>query len=254
MRVLQLAPRNGANEIPGGYRNEWPERCNEQVPGKRGHQRAMFRNGPVMRQQIAFVEKRDGSSAAHQYALQTLRAYRSAAQFRNDANQRHFAHDRIYRRFFVVAICEIRDYLQTDHGPSAIPTERWRASLQNQLIGGYCGSACVTSAADVMTADVTLLPANRLPARRLVGDGETRIRAYPRHRRGLETIGGDQRALRSDRVPEQPTDRSAPAPAPAPEPTNPSGSGRRERATPEGDDLDPTRYGDWEKNGRCIDF
>jgi hypothetical protein len=28
----------------------------------------------------------------------------------------------------------------------------------------------------------------------------------------------------------------------------------RERATPEGDDLDPTRYGDWEKNGRCIDF
>jgi len=28
----------------------------------------------------------------------------------------------------------------------------------------------------------------------------------------------------------------------------------RERATPEGDELDPTRYGDWEKNGRCIDF
>ncbi len=29
---------------------------------------------------------------------------------------------------------------------------------------------------------------------------------------------------------------------------------RRERPTPEGDGLDPTRYGDWEKNGRCIDF
>lgn len=130
-----------------------------------------------MRQQIAFVEKRDGSSAAHQYVLQTLRAYRGAAQFRNDANQRHFAHDRLYRRFFVVAICEIRDYLRTDHG-------------------------CAPS----------------------------------------------------DMMPEQSTDRSAPAPASAPEPTNPSGSGRRERPTPEGDDLDPTRYGDWEKNGRCIDF
>jgi hypothetical protein len=38
----------------------------------------------------------------------------------------------------------------------------------------------------------------------------------------------------------------APAPAQPPAP--------RERATPEGDGLDPTRYGDWEKNGRCIDF
>lgn len=28
----------------------------------------------------------------------------------------------------------------------------------------------------------------------------------------------------------------------------------RERPTAEGDGLDPTRYGDWEKNGRCIDF
>ena len=32
------------------------------------------------------------------------------------------------------------------------------------------------------------------------------------------------------------------------------GTEPRERATPEGDGLDPTRYGDWEKNGRCIDF
>jgi hypothetical protein len=31
-------------------------------------------------------------------------------------------------------------------------------------------------------------------------------------------------------------------------------SAPRERPTPEGDGLDPTRYGDWEKNGRCIDF
>jgi hypothetical protein len=28
----------------------------------------------------------------------------------------------------------------------------------------------------------------------------------------------------------------------------------RDRPTPEGDGLDPTRYGDWEKNGQCIDF
>lgn len=32
------------------------------------------------------------------------------------------------------------------------------------------------------------------------------------------------------------------------------GTAPRERPTPEGDALDPTRYGDWEKNGRCIDF
>ncbi len=38
----------------------------------------------------------------------------------------------------------------------------------------------------------------------------------------------------------------APEKTPAPAP--------RERATPEGDGLDPARYGDWEKNGRCIDF
>ncbi|MBS0381095.1 MAG: DUF1674 domain-containing protein [Proteobacteria bacterium] len=41
-------------------------------------------------------------------------------------------------------------------------------------------------------------------------------------------------------TPPQPDPQQAPAP--------------RERATPEGDALDPTRYGDWEKNGRCIDF
>ncbi len=44
------------------------------------------------------------------------------------------------------------------------------------------------------------------------------------------------------------TPKSTPAPAAVP------GTAPRERATPEGDGLDPTRYGDWEKNGRCIDF
>ena len=43
-------------------------------------------------------------------------------------------------------------------------------------------------------------------------------------------------------APRSPTPPDKPAPAP------------RERPTPEGDGLDPTRYGDWEKNGRCIDF
>ena len=37
-------------------------------------------------------------------------------------------------------------------------------------------------------------------------------------------------------------------PAPAPRKTEPS----REHGGRGG--LDPTRYGDWEKNGRCIDF
>lgn len=53
---------------------------------------------------------------------------------------------------------------------------------------------------------------------------------------------------------EQSAEQSAPVPASAPDPANPPDPGRRERPTPEGDGLDPTRYGDWEKNGRCIDF
>jgi hypothetical protein len=44
----------------------------------------------------------------------------------------------------------------------------------------------------------------------------------------------------------QPDGNGAPAARP--------GTAPRERPTPEGDALDPTRYGDWEKNGRCIDF
>lgn len=43
-------------------------------------------------------------------------------------------------------------------------------------------------------------------------------------------------------------------PDPAPNPPAPAGGAPREHPTPEGDALDPTRYGDWEKNGRCIDF
>lgn len=43
-------------------------------------------------------------------------------------------------------------------------------------------------------------------------------------------------------------------PSPADTPATLPGTDPRERATPEGDGLNPTRYGDWEKNGRCIDF
>ncbi|MBA2078599.1 MAG: DUF1674 domain-containing protein [Rhodanobacter sp.] len=44
--------------------------------------------------------------------------------------------------------------------------------------------------------------------------------------------------------------RPVPAPAkPAAEPARPAGERAAERPAP-----DPTRYGDWEKNGRCIDF
>ena len=67
-----------------------------------------------MRQQIAVVERRDGNAAAREYAAQTLCAYRGAAQFRDGGGKRHFAHDLVYRRFFVAAICEIREYLRRD--------------------------------------------------------------------------------------------------------------------------------------------
>lgn len=49
---------------------------------------------------------------------------------------------------------------------------------------------------------------------------------------------------------ENPNPPSNPAAPVVPQPA----SAPRERPTPEGDALDPTRYGDWEKNGRCIDF
>ena len=54
-------------------------------------------------------------------------------------------------------------------------------------------------------------------------------------------------------MPDEPSDTTEPAPGAARE-SQPPQSAPRERATPEGDALDPTRYGDWEKNGRCIDF
>jgi len=66
-----------------------------------------------MRQQIAIVDQRDGRAAAREYAAQTLRVYRGAAQFRDATGRRHFAHDHVYRRSFVTAICEIRDYLRS---------------------------------------------------------------------------------------------------------------------------------------------
>jgi hypothetical protein len=48
---------------------------------------------------------------------------------------------------------------------------------------------------------------------------------------------------------------SADIPAPKPDPAKATPEpAPRERPTPEGDGLDPARYGDWEKNGRCIDF
>ena len=65
-----------------------------------------------MQQQIALVERRDGHLAAREYATRTLRAYRGAARFRDGSGRRHFAHEPIFRRFFVAAICELRTYLR----------------------------------------------------------------------------------------------------------------------------------------------
>jgi hypothetical protein len=47
--------------------------------------------------------------------------------------------------------------------------------------------------------------------------------------------------------------KSAPEPAPKPAPAVPSDRiGEREIGGPKG--PEPTRYGDWEVNGRCSDF
>ena len=46
---------------------------------------------------------------------------------------------------------------------------------------------------------------------------------------------------------------STPAPV-DPEPTTVPADPARDEAVAERPALDPTRYGDWEKNGRCIDF
>ncbi|MEO9078829.1 MAG: DUF1674 domain-containing protein [Rhodanobacter sp.] len=46
-----------------------------------------------------------------------------------------------------------------------------------------------------------------------------------------------------------------PVPAPVPADTTPVPAGPAQQGVEEKRPaLDPTRYGDWEKNGRCIDF
>ena len=54
------------------------------------------------------------------------------------------------------------------------------------------------------------------------------------------------------------TDQTKIKPSAVPEKsTQPKKNQSNEKATEYGgrkDGLDPTRYGDWEKNGRCIDF
>ena len=51
----------------------------------------------------------------------------------------------------------------------------------------------------------------------------------------------------TQKVPDLPTITAARAPAPVPDATLP-----REIGGPKG--LEPTRYGDWERKGRCVDF
>jgi hypothetical protein len=51
-----------------------------------------------------------------------------------------------------------------------------------------------------------------------------------------------------DQPPSPPRDEPAPAPRVVPREKVPREIGGRTSG------LDPTRYGDWEKNGRCIDF
>jgi hypothetical protein len=53
-----------------------------------------------------------------------------------------------------------------------------------------------------------------------------------------------EEANRGEQSPEQ---NDSPAPPTLPVDAEKEIGGRR-------DGLDPTRYGDWEKNGRCIDF
>lgn len=54
----------------------------------------------------------------------------------------------------------------------------------------------------------------------------------------------------SDQTP-QPTPATTPAPAPEATPGAPAAQ-PKEIGGPRG--LEPTRYGDWERKGRCIDF
>ncbi|HJO36198.1 MAG: DUF1674 domain-containing protein [Pseudomonadota bacterium] len=50
----------------------------------------------------------------------------------------------------------------------------------------------------------------------------------------------------------QDADRQPPAAEPAPAPAQPPVAHPREIGGPAG--PEPTRYGDWERNGRCSDF
>lgn len=43
-------------------------------------------------------------------------------------------------------------------------------------------------------------------------------------------------------------------PKPVPDAAAPPSTATQKPAETPGERLDPTRYGDWEKNGRCIDF
>jgi len=51
---------------------------------------------------------------------------------------------------------------------------------------------------------------------------------------------------------EKPRDPTEPPPAGPPKTTQPAPSKSREIGGPKG--PEPTRYGDWEYNGRCTDF
>jgi hypothetical protein len=51
---------------------------------------------------------------------------------------------------------------------------------------------------------------------------------------------------------EKPRDRTEPQPATPSEPAKPTTPNPREIGGPKG--PEPTRYGDWEYNGRCTDF
>ena len=69
--------------------------------------------------------------------------------------------------------------------------------------------------------------------------------------RGVEFLSLLQRITMTDehtqKVPDLPTTTAARAPALVPDATLP-----REIGGPKG--LEPTRYGDWERKGRCVDF
>ena len=73
----------------------------------------------------------------------------------------------------------------------------------------------------------------------------------PARRQAIETarLATYMAAMSEKPAPDPKTPEQAdpePAPKPAPAPKVPEIGGRK--------GLDPTRYGDWEKDGRCVDF